>query len=58
MHKQDINSHVRAAKFKIEFMLLMLESGRDDKAKEAVTQALELLSDVIKETDNPVDQMG
>jgi hypothetical protein len=58
MHKQDINSHVRAAKFKIEFMLLMLESGRDDKAEEAVTQALELLSDVIKETDNPVDQMG
>ena len=58
MHKQDINSHVRAAKFKIEFMLLMLASGRDDTAEEAVTEALEILSDVIEETNNPADQMA
>lgn len=56
MHKQDINSHVRAAKFKVEFMLLMLSAGRGDEATKAVTQALEILSDVVEATDNPADK--
>jgi len=37
------------AKFKIEFMMLMLISGRNEEAQEAVREGLELLQELINE---------
>jgi len=37
----------QVAKFKIEFMMLMLISGRNEEAQEAVREGLELLQELI-----------
>ena len=51
MNTKEINTKAAAAKFKIEFMLLMLSSGRGDEAVESVTQALKILEEVVEATE-------
>ncbi len=52
MNTKEINTNVASAKFKIEFMLLMLSAGRGDEATKSVTEALELLGKVAEATED------
>lgn len=46
-------SPLEVAKFKLEFMTLMIASGRDEEATKCYVQVIEILNELIeKEQDN------
>jgi hypothetical protein len=47
MTKMTTSERAEKIKFHIEFMILMLGCGRDEKAEEHVKKALDLLQDLI-----------
>lgn len=49
MSPAQMQDNAKTAKFNINFMLLMLMSGRDDEATQACEKALAALTDIIGE---------